>query len=132
MGSIYQEVHVNASREEVWRKVRDVGNIASLLPSVLTDSRLVSAGTRTCALVGGGEIVEEILGVDNQQCRVAYRIVQGPRQLSHHSASMQVFADGDGARFIWITDFLPDDATSGLADALATGSEDLARTLGAG
>jgi len=51
--------------------------------------------------------------------------------LVHHSASMQVFAesDGGGSRFVWISDFLPDDLAASFGPLIDQGTAAMRRTL---
>jgi hypothetical protein len=44
---------------------------------------------------------------DDQARRLVYAVVGG--RLTEHSASVQVLAEGKGARIVWIADFLPNE-----------------------
>jgi len=49
---------------------------------------------------------ELIIDIDDENQRLVWSVV-GTR-MTHHNASAQVFADGEGrTRFVWIADFLP-------------------------
>ncbi len=129
MASIYHELRVGLTSDELWAKVRDVGAIDQLLPNFLTESSLQDGDVRVCGLSGGGELRERIIAVDDEHRRVAYTITDGPAPLTHHHASMQVFADGDGARLVWVTDFQPDEAAGPFGQALDAAAKDLATAL---
>lgn len=129
MASIYKELRVDSSPEALWQRVRDVGNIASLMPNFLQGSHLADEHTRSCALPDGGELREQIITVDDDRRRVVYSIVASPMQLNAHSASMQVLSDDEGSKLVWVTDFLPDEAAAGFGEALDAATQDLANTL---
>jgi hypothetical protein len=67
---------------------------------------------------------EQIVDVDQAARRVAYAVVGGA--FSHHGASMQVIPDGDGCRFVWVSDFLPEETGPMVAGLTAQGVEALA------
>lgn len=129
MASSYHEVHTEMTPDQLWSKVRDVGAIDELLPNSLTESSLHDGGVRVCGLPGGGELRERIIAVDDEHRRVAYTITDGPAPLTHHHASMQVMAEGDGAKLVWATDFQPDEAAGPFGQAQAAAAKDLADAL---
>jgi hypothetical protein len=50
--------------------------------------------------------------------------------MSHHNASAQVFAEGDGrTRFVWIADLLPDEVAPAIAAMIDQGMGVIQRTL---
>jgi hypothetical protein len=127
MASIYKELQVAMSPEELWERVKDVGNISRLFPNVIPSSELDENNARSCTLADGSQLTERIVAVDDEHRRVAYTITQAPMPLTHHHASMQVYPETGGSRFVWITDFLPGEA--GLGEALEAATRDLANTL---
>ena len=111
MGSIRRETVVSAALSDVWSTLRDVGNAADAFPGILTHSRLQSGNQRLVTFSNALVVTERILDIDDANRRVAFSAL--PSALVHHSASMQVSDAGGGAvRFVWITDFLPDEAGS--------------------
>ena len=66
--------------------------------------------------------------VDDEARRFAYAVVEG--RATHHNASMQVFADGEGrSRLIWITDVLPNDLAASISDLVEQGAAVMKQTL---
>jgi hypothetical protein len=41
--------------------------------------------------------------------------------LTHYNASVQVFAEGNGSRVVWIADFLPHEAAAHVAPTIEEG-----------
>jgi hypothetical protein len=71
---------------------------------------------------------ELIVTVDDAGRRLAYAVVGSPN-LTHHSASFQVFEDGAGARVVWIADILPDAAATTIGGMMEAGMEAMRTTL---
>jgi carbon monoxide dehydrogenase subunit G len=84
MASIRKEILIDARPEQVWDALRDVGALHErVVPGFVVDTRL-EEGARIVTAIGG--------------------------PLTHHNASVQVFADGTaGSRLVWIADLLPHD-----------------------
>jgi len=121
MASIHKEIRINARPEGVWDAVRDVGNIHKrLCPGFLTDCRIVTFGN-------GMTVKELIVDIDDTKRRVAWSAVGG--RLSHHNASMQIHADGDGTRAVWIADLLPNELAGPISGMIEQGLEAMKKTL---
>jgi Polyketide cyclase / dehydrase and lipid transport len=131
MATICKELLVGMPPGELWQRVKNVGNISRLFPNFIPASELGENNSRSCTLADGSQLVERIVTVDGDLRRLAYTITQSPMPLTHHQASMQVFAEGDGSRFVWITDFLPDEAATVLGEVLKAAAQDLADSLAA-
>ena len=107
MASINVKTTLAVSPDELWSVVKDVGGISNLL-GVITDSSL-DGDQRSCTMGDGGELSETILGIDDNNRRVAYTITASPFPIEAHAASMQVSDAGGGkSTFQWITDITPD------------------------
>ena len=106
MASIRREVLIEARGEDVWDAVRDVGAIHKrLAPGFVVDTRLED-GARIVTFGNGFVVREVIVDVDDTARRLVWAAVGG--RLTHHNASMQVFAEGDTrSRVVWIADLLP-------------------------
>jgi hypothetical protein len=110
MASIIKDTLVDARPEDVWAALREFDAVHErLAPGFVTDSRPDGDDARVVTFVNGAEVREILLGVDDEARRLAYSVVEGDLNSTHHNASAQVFADGEGrSRFVWITDVLPD------------------------
>jgi uncharacterized protein YndB with AHSA1/START domain len=127
MASIHKEVLIAAPAEELWAALRDAGNVHRLFPGVLADAWL-EGDTRVVAFAAGQVVRERIVAIDDERRRIAYAAVRDG--LTHHSASMQVFVDGDGrSRFVWISDFLPDELAAAIRPLVEQGAAAIKQTL---
>lgn len=107
MASITVEATIEGSAEAAWAALRDVGAADRAFPGVLIASRL-DGDVRTVTFGNGAVVRERIVDIDETRRRIAYAVIAG--RFSHHSASMQIVAEGPHrSRFIWVSDFLPDD-----------------------
>ena len=93
MASIRREIVIDAPPETVWAAVRDVGAVHERLArGFVTDVRL-GGDARIVTFANGLTVRELIVDIDDAARRVAYAVVGG--QPTHHSASMQVFGEGE-------------------------------------
>ena len=116
MASIRKEILIDAAPEFVWAAVRDFGALHErLVPGFVTDTRM--DGDARVVTFGNGMVARELLvDIDDEQRRLAYAAVGG--RLTHHNASVQVFAGGDHcSRLAWHIDLLPN-ALAGAIDAM--------------
>ncbi len=109
MATIHRDIHLQSDPATVWDAVRDVGAAhVRLTPGVLTATEF-DGHARLVTFADGWQVREVIVDVDDDRQRLAYAVVDGV--FTHHHASMEVAADGEGrSRLVWTTDLLPHDA----------------------
>jgi len=130
MASVHREIVIERPVDDVWDALADVGALHTrLVRGFVTDCRL-EPGARVVTFANGLVARELIVAVDPARRRVAWSVVGG--RLSHHNASAQAFAEGDGAcRIVWIADFLPDEHAPAIAAMVEQGLQAMRRTLAA-
>lgn len=107
MGCVRRELVIAAPADEVWARLREPARAAEAFPGVLTRSRMAGERERLVTFSNGVEVRERIVDLDHQARRIAY----AASGFDHHNASMELTALGESStRFVWITDFLPDEA----------------------
>jgi len=108
LASIRKEIPLESSAENVWAAVRDVGALHQrLVPGFVVDTRL-EEGARIVTFGNGMVVRELIVDLDDESRRLAWSARGG--RLTHHNASVQVFADGARrCRLVWIADLLPNE-----------------------
>ena len=106
MASIHKDIPIDASPDDVWAAVRDFGNPhRRLVPGFVLDARL-DGEARIVSFANGTVARELLVDCDETKRRLVYAVIS--ERLKQHSASVQVFADGDTrSRLIWIVDVLP-------------------------
>ena len=71
---------------------------------------------------------ELIVDIDDAARRLAWAVVGG--RMTHHNASLQVFAEGeDASRAVWIADLLPNDLAEPIGAMIEQGSAAIKRAL---
>jgi len=129
MASIRKEILIEARPEAVWDAVRDVGAVHErLAPGFVVDTRLED-GARIVTFASGLVARELIVDVDDDARKLVWAVVGSPR-LTHHNASMQVFADGERrSRVVWIADVLPNEIAGYIAGLIEQGLGTMKKTL---
>jgi hypothetical protein len=128
MATIRKEMRVARAPGDVWDAFRDVGAIHTRLARGFVTDTTLEEGSRVVTFANGFVARELIVTVDDAGRRLAYAVVGSPN-LTHHSASFQVFEDGAGARVVWIADILPDAAATTIGGMMEAGMEAMRTTL---
>ena len=129
MASIYKDIFIDAAPEHVWDALRDFGALHTrLAPGFVTDTRL--DGDARIVTFANGTVAREILvGCDDNRRRLAYAIVS--ERLKQHSASAQVFDEGNGrSRVVWIADVLPNEVAPYMDAQMELGAQAMQEALG--
>ena len=107
MASLHHDIPVNAHPDHVWAAVRDFGAVHRLAPGFVVDTKL-DGDARIVTFANGNVAQELLVTMDDARMRLVYAVVS-PR-VKQHSASIQVFAEGEGrSRMVWIADVLPNE-----------------------
>jgi carbon monoxide dehydrogenase subunit G len=129
MASIHHEIVIDATPERVWDAVRDVGAIHErLAPGFVTDTALEDGGAARVVTFGNGMVARElIVDCDEAKRRLVWSVVGG--RMTHHNASLQIFAEGERSRAVWIADLLPHELGPAIGGMIAQGLEAMKKTL---
>ncbi|MBX3561716.1 MAG: SRPBCC family protein [Sphingomonas sp.] len=124
MASIRRSIVVDAPAERVWEKLREAGQVVDLFPGVLTASRMEGA-SRVVTFANGMVVREYIVDIDDDGRRIVYAAVDAG--FTHHNGAMQIVPEtGTTSRFVWISDFLPDEARAGVEPLIDQGTASFA------
>jgi carbon monoxide dehydrogenase subunit G len=128
VASIRKEIVLEAHIEDVWDAIRDVGALHQrLVPGFVVATRL-EEGARVVTFGNGMVVRELIVDLDDR----AHRLVWSARggRLTHHNASVQVSAEGEGrTRLVWIADLLPDELAGDIRGMIEQGLAVMKKTL---
>jgi carbon monoxide dehydrogenase subunit G len=128
MASIRREIRIAARPEKVWDAVRDIGNIHKrLAPGFVADCRMEGADARIVTFGNGLVVKEIIVELDDSARRLCWTAKS--ERMTHHNASMQIFADGDGTKAVWIADLLPGEVAPAIAAMIEQGMGAMKKTL---
>jgi hypothetical protein len=108
MASILKDIPLDARPEDVWAAVRDYGAVHQrVAPGFVTDCKL-DGDSRIVTFANGNVAQERLVTLDDARMRLVYAVVSA--RVKQHSASIQIFADGDNrSRMVWIADVLPNE-----------------------
>jgi len=112
----------------VWAAVRDVGALHTrLVPGFVVDTRL-EEGARVVTFGNGMVARELIVDLDDEARRLVWAVVGG--RLTHHNASVQVFAHGEGgSRLVWVADLLPNEIAGDIRGMIEQAAGVMKQTL---
>ena len=128
MATICKEATIARNAGLVWDAIRDVGAIhRRLVPGFVVDCRL-EGDSRYITFANGMTMREVIVSVDDQTRRHVWSARGEP--LTHHNASIQVFADGDEkCRVVWIADLMPNEVADTVGEMISQGLAAMKQTL---
>jgi hypothetical protein len=108
MASIHKDIPIDARPEDAWAAVADFGAVhRRLVPGFVLDARL-DGDARIVTFANGAVARELLVDCDHARRRLVYAVIS--ERVKQHSASVQVFADGEArSRLVWIVDFLPNE-----------------------
>ena len=127
MASIYKEIALDARADDVWDAIRDFGAVhRRVAPGFLLDARL--DGDARIVTFSNGTVAREVLVTcDDPRKRLVYAVVS--ERVKQHSASIQIIADGDRSRMIWITDVLPNEIAPYIDGQMELGADAIRKTF---
>jgi carbon monoxide dehydrogenase subunit G len=130
MATIRKEIRLDARPDDVWDALRDFHAVHQrLAPGFVVESTPDGVDARIVTFFNGAVAREILVGVDEAARRLAYCIPDGLPACTHHSASAEVIADGQGCRFVWITDVLPHELTDLIEPMMERGARVMKATL---
>jgi carbon monoxide dehydrogenase subunit G len=125
--SVMVEIRVAAPADLAWAAVREPYEVdRRLVPGLVSEVRR-EGDTRIVTFANGFVVRERIVTIDDDAKRLVYSAIGG--KATHHMASMQIFPDGDGARLVWISDFLPGELRPFIAANMDQGAQVIRTTL---
>ena len=127
MASIHKEVALDARTDDVWDAIRDFGAVhRRVAPGFLLDAKI--DGDARIVTFSNGTVAREVLVTcDDARKRLVYAVVS--ERVKQHSASIQIVADGDRCRMIWITDVLPNEIGPYIDGQMELGTDAIRKTF---
>ena len=129
MATVRREFRSARSADEVWAVLRRFDAVHELAPGFVTATKMEPSGARVVTFANGSEVREWPVSSNDAERRLVYAITDHPK-IQHYSAAAQVLEDGDGCRFVWTVDFLPDAMAEMQAASMEAGLAAMARAVG--
>ncbi|MER5452740.1 SRPBCC family protein [Streptomyces sp. NPDC002766] len=106
MATLRFDTQVKQDPDHVWAVLCDVSKIPEWLPVV---QEAYFDGVHRQLTGPGGQLKSLVVTKDDKLRRFQYRVVEGlPQPADFHLGTIDVLADGDGARVIYSREILPD------------------------
>ncbi|MGQ0534226.1 MAG: SRPBCC family protein [Caulobacteraceae bacterium] len=131
MATVRKEFQSPRSADEVWSLLRRFDAVHELAKGFVTATKMEPSGARLVTFANGMEVREWLVSSDDAERRLVYAITQSPRY-AHYNAVAQVFEEGQGSRFVWTVDFLPDDMAAMQNAAMEAGAAAMSKALSGG
>jgi len=127
MASIYKEIALDTRADDVWDAIRDFGAVhRRVAPGFLLDAKL--DGDARIVTFSNGTVAREVLVTcDDARKRLVYAVAS--ERVKQHSASIQIIADGEHCRMIWITDVLPNEIAPYIDGQMELGADAIRKTF---
>ena len=126
MATIRREVLLDCDLDSAWAVLRDFGGGAVIFAGPLVDC-IREGSVRRVTFASGLSVREQLVTRDDSDKRLVYSVLDGP--FSRHSASMQLIAEGAQTKFVWISDFLPDEVAPGILPLVEQGCRAIQKNL---
>ena len=126
MATIRREVVLDCDLDSAWAILRDFGSGAVIFAGPLVDC-VLEGSVRRVTFAAGLSVQEQLITLDDSEKRLVYSVLDGP--FSRHSASMQLIAEGARTKFVWISDFLPDEVAPGILPLIEEGCRAIQKNL---
>jgi len=130
MATIRKEFRVATPVARVWEALADFQAVhTKLARGFVVDSASEEGGAvRAITFANGMKARERLVTLDAAAKRVCYCIQDSPN-LTHYSASAQVFDDKGETLFVWQVDLLPDAMAPAVSGMMDVGLEAMRTTL---
>ncbi|MEC0372425.1 SRPBCC family protein [Paenibacillus chibensis] len=130
MPTIRKEILIDASPEQVWNAVSDVGAVHHRLVPGYTENTIMNGHERTLMMSNGNRVREIIVSIDEKERRMAYAVKESSMALLHHHASFKILPYDDNiTKLVWTTDFLPVQLAPEIQARVDRGSQVMKETI---
>jgi len=135
MAKVSMSTPLGVTADQVWKLIGGFNALPDWHPAV-EKSELEQAGqVRRLSLMGGGEIVERLESVSDNERVYSYRIESGPLPVSGYKSTIRVRDDGGKATVEWSSEFTPkgaseQDAVAAIQGVYQAGLDNLKKMFG--
>jgi len=136
MPKVAMSTHLPMSVDDVWKLIGQFNALPEWLPPVESSELEEGGKMRRLSLFGGGEIVERLERLDDEQHRYRYSIQSSPLPITNYVAELHVVEDAEGGCTVeWSSDFEADgapesDAMRAIRDIYTAGFDNLHKMFG--
>jgi hypothetical protein len=129
MATLRQDIELDLHPDAAWDALRDFGALHERLVKGLVTACESDGRERLLTFFDGRTVRELLVGVDDEDRRLTYAIVDG---FAHYQGTAQVVPRERGCLFRWYVDLLPDERAGDVAQMMARGATAIRSTLRGG
>jgi len=136
MSNVSMKLDLPIGADELWEAIGSFGKLSEWHPAVETSDLEDGGRRRRLALVGGGEIVEELKVLDPDAHLYSYSILSSPLPVANYVSTLKITPTEDGKCTVqWSSDFEADgvpenDAVNVITGIYEAGFESLKKMFG--
>lgn len=136
MAKVAMSTHLPMTVDDVWNLVGQFNALQDWHPAIESSDLEDGGKVRRLSLVGGGEIVERLERIDDQEHSYRYAIESSPLPVANYVAEIHVIKDEQGGCTVeWSSDFVASgapeaDATRVIRDIYSAGFDNLRKLFG--
>jgi hypothetical protein len=136
MAKVKLESEIGVAPDDLWRMIGQFNALPDWHPAIESSDLEDGGRIRRLRLFGGGEIVERLEMVDDDDRLYRYSIISGPLPVANYTATMRVRDDGKGnSRVEWSSEFEPSgtsesDAIQAIQEVYQAGFDNLKKIFG--
>jgi len=127
MATLRQDIELDTDPDTAWDALRDFGALHERLVKGFVTACESDGRERTLTFFNGMVVRELLVGVDDEERRLSYAIVDG---FTHYQGTAQVIPRSPGCLFRWHVDLLPDERAGDVSLLMEHGASAIRRTLG--
>lgn len=111
MAKVNMQTDLNVDAQKVWDLIGGFNTLPDWHPAVEKSELNEEGSMRKLNLVGGGEIIEKLEKIDDNERVYTYSIVNSPLPVANYTATIRVKDNGEGNSSVeWSSEFSADGA----------------------
>jgi hypothetical protein len=121
MATASATIDIPASADQVWQLIGGFDSLPDWLPFIVKSELSEGGRVRSLQTADGAVVVERLQAFDNGAKNYSYSIEEAPFPATDYLATLQVEAQGQGARVTWSGRFTAKGVTDAEVEALFDG-----------
>jgi len=106
MAQVNMKTELDVAADEIWKLIGGFNALPDWHPAVENSELQEEGSTRVLSLVGGGEIVEKLEKVDDNERVYSYTIIDSPLPVANYKSTIKVVDQGEGKATVeWSSEF---------------------------
>lgn len=122
MAKVKMRIDLDVAADKVWSLIGGFNDLSDWHPAIEKSELSENDSVRTLYLAGGGEIIEKLLGHDDNTRTYSYAITDSPLPVAEYKAEIKVTEQSEGKSTVeWSAEFNADGASEPEAEGVIEG-----------